>query len=164
MTESPYEPALLRWQDLTEETLHELNALMDHLADGKPRKRLERYEVELMINDPADGARIAVVRHHGRIVSCAVMSVFRLMQYPRQRFGYINDVATLPEHEGKGLAKQVMQALFDAADKDNFGHVDWTTRKPNARKLYEGRTMVALGVKPRDTTVYRYLPRPPRDS
>ena len=52
---------------------------------------------------------------------------------------YLQDLFTMPAARGKGVARALMQAVFDAATKQGIPDVYWLTAETNyaGRKLYD---------------------------
>ncbi len=52
---------------------------------------------------------------------------------------YLNDLFTLPTARGKGVARNLIEAVYDAARKQDAEQVYWTTQEFNstARVLYD---------------------------
>lgn len=153
---SQYEgPMLLTGQTIRESDLEDIAELMWHLSGGKTRPNLSRFDCEVIL---ASGAQWPVIRFGGRIVAMAIMTPYRLCEYPDKRFGFVNDVSTHPDHRSRGLGRRVMDKIFEIGLRDKYAHIDWTSSKSGAQRFYESEAMACAGVKRRTTNVYRWSP------
>lgn len=146
-------PVLLTGQTIRDGDPQDIAELMWHLSGGKTRPRLNKFDCEVIL---APGAVWPVIRVDGRIVSMAIMTPYRLCEYPDKRFGFVNDVSTHPDYRSRGFGRLVMNKIFEVGVRDKYAHIDWTSSKFGAQRFYESDQMKCAGVQRRVTNVYRW--------
>ena len=74
----------------------------------------------------------------GRIVSMATLHLMPNVTYSGRPYGLIENVVTLRSHQGRGLGRQVMQAVIAAAwEADAYKLMLLTGRHVGAKGFYE---------------------------
>ena len=100
-----------------------------------------------MVIDDAN-AHLFVLRDNGRIIGCCTMAVFFS---PTGKKASLEDVAVLPEYQGKHLGRKLIEYALEEMRKEAPIHIQLTSRPSRiaANGLYK-----ALGFKQKETNVY----------
>jgi len=135
---------------ISDEDVEDVNALLKHLSKHAPVVSRED------ILDVIEESRLMVVRDFDvprggthRIVAMATL-------VPRRQlmgcFGFVEDVATHPDYERRGIGTWLNRKLIEEAKRLGMRHVDLTSGpdREAANHLYR-----KLGYERRDTNVYR---------
>lgn len=158
---NPYRPAevLEDSRAITESNLEDIERLMQNLAGYDPKKQLpatlpmvRRRHYEQIL---AAGAIWVVIRdERGVIVSMAIATPYLLAEYVGEQFAMLNDVSTLPAHQGRGLARTLMAKLVETWKTRGYKRVNWTSSKLDAQRFYASQAMKDLGIMSRETQNY----------
>lgn len=106
--------------DMDLDVIHNFLANVGYWSPGISRQRVEKAMLNsLPFGLFLDGKQVA----YARVVS------------DYTTFAYLGDVFVLPEHQGKGLGKQLLTAIH--AHPDLQGLRGWTLKTKDAQKLYQ---------------------------
>ena len=135
---------------ISDEDVEDVNALLAHLSKHAPR--VSRENILKVIEE----SRLLVVRDvraprggSYRIVAMATLHPKRLLT---GYSGLVEDVATHPDYEGRGISTRVNTRLIEEAKRLGMEHLDLTSSpdRKRANRLYR-----KLGYKPCRTNSYR---------
>ena len=86
---------------------------------------------------PAEPMFCAVAKQEGRIVGF-VHYLFHRSTWAESDYCYLEDLFVDPQLRGRGIARQLMQALRAEAKEQGWSRLYWHTRTDNpARRLYD---------------------------
>ncbi|WP_314096349.1 GNAT family N-acetyltransferase [Microbacterium foliorum] len=133
---------------LTQSDLQRIEALLPQLS-STARFAPERV---LSLLD-AQNADLFVARDSGRIVGMATLVTAPLVT---GWHGSIEDVVVDQSTRGRGIARLLLEAIIDEAQRRGVAKLDLTSRpaRESALRLYE-----SVGFVRRDTNVLRFAPR-----
>lgn len=129
-------------------TLAQLRALMEVLTDNPvSRQWLTAEHLQELVAD--DHCHLIVAEDEGRIIGCATLCIYTS---PTGCKGSVEDVVVLPEYQGRGIGRSLMQALLATAQQHTPITLMLTSRphRTAARALYQ-----SLGFEEKNTGVFK---------
>lgn len=128
----------------TEAEFHQMKRLMVALSD----------HCELtpaMLDETVRNSKVYVAEEDGMIVGTATLSLF---WSPTGRKASIEDVVVLPEYQGSGIGRKLVEYLLESSKRFAPICISLTSRPTRiaANELYR-----KLGFKQKETNVYRYV-------
>lgn len=122
------------------------------LAQLSTTAAFDAERVQTMVATP--GVDLFLARHAGRIVGIATLVTFPLLTGWR---GIVEDVVVDEDARGRGVARQLLEAITEESTRRRLRTLDLTSRpsRESALRLYE-----SMGFAPRETNVLRFAPPP----
>jgi ribosomal protein S18 acetylase RimI-like enzyme len=132
---------------ITELELEQIAGLLSQLSSSAV---FDRSRVVAMLDSP--GVDLFVARHSGRIIGMATLVTFPL---PSGWRGMVEDVVVDQSMRGRGVARDLLEAITAEAVRRRLRTVDLTSRpsRESALRLYE-----SVGFRRRETNVLRFIP------
>ncbi len=138
----------MKFEELTQYNAADFEPMRSLMETLTQSTRLTPEVLQSVILHPE--THLYVARHEGRIVACATLALFLS---PTGRKASVEDVVVLPECQGKGLGRALMQYLLEQARQHSPLALQLTSRPSRvaANALYK-----TLGFQPKETNFYKY--------
>ncbi|MFY0618829.1 GNAT family N-acetyltransferase [Shimia sp.] len=117
---------------------HQLwTAYLEFYETTLPEKVYESTFARLLGDDPQDFSCL-VAEHNGTLIGLTHF-LFHRHAWKLENVCYLQDLYANPEVRGTGVGRQLIEAVYDAADAKGAPNVYWMTQDSNAhaRKLYD---------------------------
>jgi len=125
----------------------DISRLLVQLRENKDEHSASLAELEVIVNDP--NAFLVVAKDESRIIGMGTLYVQNKFS---KKTAFVEDVVVDDAYRGKGIGKEIMNAILEIAKKENVRTVYLTSRpkREAAHALY-----TKLGFEKKDTTVFR---------
>lgn len=136
----------------------EIQSLYDKVTESMQQQGLNQwqigsYPVPGMAEEDVQAGRLYVVRQDGRLICAVTVDKEQDAQYARIPWlfgvkpGCFHRLAILPEAQGRGLGKQVLDDVEEILRQQGCDSLRCDTMETNQRalRLYEGRGMRRVG-------------------
>ena len=145
-TDSQHDTTAISIVELKHFTAREFNDMVELMAELDPHCHLTTDMLRNVAYDP--NSHLYTLRHANRIIGCCVAAVFHS---PTGRKASIEDVTVLPEYQGLGLGRLLVEHALDKLQALSPIHIQLTSRPSRiaANAMYK-----KMGFNPKETNVY----------
>ncbi|UEJ84335.1 GNAT family N-acetyltransferase [Brachybacterium halotolerans subsp. kimchii] len=138
-------------ESLSDVDVERIAALLSELSTSA---QFDRARLMALLGN--DDVLLFVARTDEAVVGMATLATFPLVTGWR---GIVEDVVVSEDARGRGVARNLLEAIIAEADSLHLRTLDLTSRpsRDSAQRLYE-----SVGFEYRDTNVMRYVPPAPQ--